>query len=378
MKNNKKKNLIICVEKNITKRDLLRFGIGYLSKFYNVDIVNFYYLIHKKKIKKSKYEQNVKNFADLIKLVKLKNYVCAIDYLRTSEIKKTIMIKKLFQNNKIKLVQVHNGLLPIESKYSKEKFSKIFKIKLFKKYILKILNNLFSNLNFCYDISMISGLKAEQIYPETKFSKKKIYTHSFDYEATLKQKKIKKNKNLAIFIDENLMSHPDYKLFGINLSSYSSEYYSLIRKTLLSFKDKYNLNIIVCVHPSLRHEDYNSYFKGFKCVIDKTEYYSRKASLAILHQSTAVSFSVIYKIPLVFLNYNRLNNSFLFNNINRMASLFNKKPYFIDDKFLIDNKSIDFKIDKKCYSKYLDNYIIHPKSNKKRSMWSLLAKELKK
>ena len=28
--------------------------------------------------------------------------------------------------------------------------------------------------------------------------------------------------------------------------------------------------------------------------------------------------------------------------------------------------------------KVLDNYIVHPKSNKSRSMWSLLAKELKK
>ena len=55
--------------------------------------------------------------------------MCAIDYLRTSEIKKTIKIKQLFQINKIKLVQVHNGLLPIESKYSKEKFLKIFKNK---------------------------------------------------------------------------------------------------------------------------------------------------------------------------------------------------------------------------------------------------------
>ena len=61
-----------------------------------------------------------------------------------------------------------------------------------------------------------------------------------------------------------------------------------------------------------------------------------------------------------------------------MANLFNKKPYFIDHKFLINNKRMDFKVDKKCYSKYLDNYIVHPKSNKSRSMWSLLAKELKK
>ena len=41
---------------------------------------------------------------------------------------------------------------------------------------------------------MISGLKAEKIFPETKFSKKK-FIHIFDYEATLKkEKKLKKTK----------------------------------------------------------------------------------------------------------------------------------------------------------------------------------------
>ena len=352
--------------------------MNYLSKYYNVDIVNFNYLIHKKKIKNSRYEKIIKNFTDLQKLLKVKKYICAIDYLRISKIKKTIKIKQLLQNNKIKLVQVHNGLLPIEKKFSKEKFFKIFKIKLLKKYILRILSRFFSDVNLYYDISMISGLMAEEIFPETKYSKKKLYTHSFDYETTLEKKKIINKKKLAIFVDENLMSHPDYKLFGINFSRYRYEYYSLIRRTLLYFKKKYNLNIVVCIHPSLRNKYYNYYFKGFKCVIDKTEHYSRKASLAILHQSTAISFPVIYKIPIVFLNYNRLKSSFLFNNINRMAKLFNKKPYFIDQKFSKNNKSIDFKVDKKCYSKYLDDYIVHPKSNKRRSMWNLLAKELNK
>ena len=96
-----------------------------------------------------------------------------------------------------------------------------------------------------------------------------------------------------------------------------------------------------------------------------------------MHQSTAISYSVIYNQPLVFLNYNGIKNSFLFKNINRMAYLFNKKPYFIDEKILLDRHA-DFKVDKKCYSKYLNNYIIHPKSKRNYSMWSLLVKTLNK
>ena len=58
-----------------------------------------------------------------------------------------------------------------------------------------------------------------------------------------------------------------------------------------------------------------------------------------------------------------------------MAKLFNKKPYFID-KEILPNKIIDFKVDKRHYSKYLNNYIIHPKANKSYSMWNLLVKEI--
>ncbi len=374
MKKNKK-NLIICVEKNTTKRDFQRFGINYLSKFYNIDIINFYNLINKKKIKKSKYEKNIKNLSDLLKLIEKKKYVGAIDYLRTSQFNKTIKIKKILQQNNVKVIQVHNGLLPIEKKFSKDKLLKIFKLKFLVKYILKKLNNFLFNQSFIYDISLISGLEAENIYPETKFSKKKIYTHSFDYETTLKKKKILNKKNLGIFIDENLISHPDYKLFNIDINRFKSEYYKNLRKTLKYFEKKYKIKIVICVHHSLWNKNFNNFFKGFKCVIGKTEEYSKKASLTILHQSTAISFSVIYKKPLIFLNYSKLKSTFIFNNINRMAKLFNKKPYFID-KEILHNKIIDFKVDKRHYSKYLNNYIIHPKANKKYSMWNLLVKEI--
>ena len=372
-----KKNLIICVEKNTTKRDLLRFGVKNLSNFYNVDIVNFHNLINKNKIVNSRYEKNLKNISDLLNLLKNKKYVCAIDYLRTSELHKTFKIKQILQENKVKLVQIHNGLLPIDKKFSKEKLFKVFNLKLLLNYFLKKLRKYFFSSQLVYDLSLISGLQAEIIYPETKLSKQKIYTHSFDYEATLNKKKIFKNKKLAIFLDENLISHPDYKIFGLNLKKYKNQYYSLIRKTLKKFELNYDLKIVVCIHPSLRNKNFKKYFKGFKCVLDKTEFYSRKASLVIMHQSTAISYSVIYNQPLVFLNYNGIKNSFLFKNINRMAYLFNKKPYFIDEKILLDRHA-DFKVDKKCYSKYLNNYIIHPKSKRNYSMWSLLVKTLNK
>lgn len=372
-----KKNIIICVEKNTTERDLSRFGVKYLSKFYNVDIINFSNLINKKKNKISKLEKKFRNFSDFLKLVKLKKYICAIDYLRTSEIQKTYKIKEVFQKNNVKLIQVHNGLLPINVSFSQEKLLKIFNFSLLKKYLSKKWNNFFLNKKIIYDISLISGLKAEEIFPETQYSKEKIYTHSFDYETTLAQKKIIKKSNLGIFIDENLITHPDYNLFGLTISNYKKEYYNLMRQTLKLFEKKYNMKIIVCVHPSLINKNYKNFYKGFKCIIGKTEKYSNMASIVFIHQSTAISFPVINKKPLVFLNYSKLKGSFLYENIRRMSQLFNKKEYFIDRE-IIPNKKNDFKINKKCYLNYLDNYIVHPNSNKRTSIWHELVNALKK
>ena len=374
MKKNKK-NIIICVEKKITKRDISRFGIKFLKKNFNVDIVNFTNLITGKKIIASNHEIIFKNFRELDTSIKTKKYICAIDYLRTSEEKKISKIKKLLKENHVKLVQIHNGLLPIESKFSKEKFFKIFNFKIILRYLLKLLKNFFSNEKIIHDISLISGLKAEEIYPETKHIKTKIFTHSFDYENTLNKNDILIKDKLAIFLDENLINHPDYKIFGLDISMYKYEYYTLIKQTLRDFEKAYNVKVIICIHPSQNIKQFRKNFKNFKCVSGKTEYYSRKASIVLAHQSTAISYPVIYKKPIIFLNYKKLRNNFLYANINRMAKLFNKNHYFIDQKIVFERIN-DFKVDKECYSKYLNNYICHPISKKNKSMWEMLVKKL--
>jgi len=372
---NYKKNILICVEKKTTKRDVIRFGVNHLKKKFNIDIVNFTNLISKKKKILSIHETRFKSFKELYNSVRTKKYVCAIDYLRISEKKKTLKIKQLLKKNSVKIVQVHNGLIPVGPKFSKERLLKIFNFKIVFSYLLKLWKTSLLKKKEFYDISLISGLKAEEIYPETKYIKNKIFTHSFDYENSLNKKNIVKNKNIAIFIDENLISHPDYKIFGLDINISKYEYYTLIKETLKKFEKANNLKVIICAHPTQNIRKFRKYFNNFKCVLGKTEYYSRKASIVLIHQSTAISYAVIYKKPIIFLNYKKLKNYFLYNRINYFAKLFNKNPYYIDQKIVFD-KIVDFKVDKDCYSKYLHNYIRHPKSKKNVSMWELLIKKI--
>ncbi len=364
------------MEKKVTHRDISRFGIKILKKYFNVDIINFSNLINKSYSKCSNLEKSINNIESFLNLLKTKNYIFAIDYLRTSEISKTYKIKKIIKDHKIKLVQIHNGLLPIEPYTIKNNLKKILNIKIFFLFIKKKIHNLFINNKLTYDISLISGLKAPIIYPETKLVKKKIYTHSFDYEKTLQGDKKIKNKKYGVFIDENLILHPDYKIFQIDISKYLNDYYKNLVKSLKKFKKEYNIDIIICAHPTLNLSITKKYLSEFQCLYGKTKELVKNSNIVFIHQSTAISFPVIYNKPLVFLNYDKIKNTFLYANINRMSSLFNKKVYLIDRE-VSPSKKKDFRVDKSYYSKYLNNYIVHPKSNKSNSMWIELAKNFR-
>ena len=132
-----KKNIIICVEKKVSQRDIIRFGVNTLKKYFNVDIVNFSDLINKKKSKHTSKQKNIRDIDSFLKLLNKKNYIFAVDYLRTSEIYKTYTIKKIFKDNKIKLVQIHNGLLPIAPSTIKNNFKKILNLKILFSFLKK-------------------------------------------------------------------------------------------------------------------------------------------------------------------------------------------------------------------------------------------------
>ena len=60
---------------------------------------------------------------------------------------------------------------------------------------------------------MITGKNSQYIDFYISTAKKKLYTHSFDYNFYLeskKRRKIKNKKNYIVYIDQNFISHPDF------------------------------------------------------------------------------------------------------------------------------------------------------------------------
>ena len=67
------KHQIICVEKKVSQRDIIRFGVNTLKKYFNVDIVNFSDLINKKKSKHTSKQKNIRDIDSFLKAYLMSN-----------------------------------------------------------------------------------------------------------------------------------------------------------------------------------------------------------------------------------------------------------------------------------------------------------------
>ena len=91
-----------------------------------------------------------------------------------------------------------------------------------------------------------------------------------------------------------------------------------------------------------------------------------------MHYSTAVSYGVIYKIPITFITTDQLN-------MNRPGALITKLSMELNSQLInidrVHNFIIRKNFDKKKYNNYMNQYIKHPKSNNENS-WTYLLKNI--
>ena len=105
----------------------------------------------------------------------------------------------------------------------------------------------------------------------------------------------------------------------------------------------------------------NKYLKNFICKKYVTANLAINSQLTLLHTSTAVSYTIITKKPLIYLNSEKY--SFQANRIKYLHEVTGGTLLNIEEDIenQIDEKSL-YKIDKKKYNNYLDNYLKHPLS----------------
>ena len=394
-----KKKIIIMTDISFTKRDYKRFGISNLRKKFNVFIFDFTKNFSKKlagfkysqKTYKCKGYYSIKSIPSFIEFVEKHNFSNSINYMSNKPL--IHRLTKILKKNNIPLIKIQNGLVidPTDPRSFMQNIH-IFILKLTSKkkfltfivsQITKLRNRFIKKKpNFFFDKIVVTG-KTGIKDPDIRKNTKIIYAHSYDYDNYLKNNKLPKlniKKPYAVFLDQNIPFVADGLIFPgmVPVPRCTSEkYYPALNNFFNTFEKNFNMKVIVCAHPKSDYESNKNYLYGRKFIKNKTINLVKDSKIVFAHCSTAITYAVIYKKPLVFL----LSNEYIRSFDNYTPSVIAKKlnsPYFnIDDK---NNKSkiqhINlFKIDQKKYKIYVDDYIKYPSRSRKK-FWEIFNEKI--
>ena len=341
--------------RNINKLNLKKFS----KKKIKIRVINFY---NQSNIRYSKFEYY--NFYDnKFKIIKdiifnRPKYFVDISNKTIGE----IFLQRLLKIFGSKRVIFDIGLIPVEKiKYGLLKY--FLKNKKYFKFFYKIIERIFYKLIFLIvlprvDISFTSGRVGRKLAILRK-DKKIVQAHNLDFDNFLKIKNKKNNsKNLIVYIDQDIENSIDFKMDGI-------EFYNVqkFNKTILRFLSSYGSKVVIAGNN--RRKIKKNIF-GIKTIYNKTDQLIKNSKLVIGHNSTALQYAILFKKPIILLSTKEIQLiPTMHKNILTLRKLLNCEYYFLKDN-LIKKKKINYKFNKKLYSKYINNYITENPNNKRK------------
>ena len=136
-----------------------------------------------------------------------------------------------------------------------------------------------------------------------------------------------------------------------NLNNYLiklNHFFSLVEK-------KFKRKIVICCKKKFNYN--KNYFNGRKIVYGKTLEYITKSKLVIGHKSDALIQAIYSKSPVILLRSREFSLKRNLEINSKSINWFNKKSIFFED-YYDKKKKLDVSVDKKYYSKILNNYFI--------------------
>lgn len=154
------------------------------------------------------------------------------------------------------------------------------------------------------------------------------------------------------------MHHRDYRRKDIRVPVTKS-YFNKLNDFFYYLENRYNYKVVIALHPRCEIRSYKRLFNNRACYKNLTYEITKKAIFVLTDPATtAISFPVILKRPMVFITSNELNNSLV-----HFIRLIIRKILFKQPIINIDEpnsykaiKNYQY-IDKSGYRNYFINYI---------------------
>jgi hypothetical protein len=246
----------------------------------------------------------------------------------------------------------------------------------------KLINHLFIKIPFfLFGVSpatfaLAGGAKSSTKMPLINYKTEVAWIHTLDYDIYLDDKEsVQGGAKMAIFLDAYVPFHPDNIHAGINSPVTPDEYYPLLCKFFNYVEEELGLNVVIAAHPRSHYDKLPDFFQGRKVIRGKTIELVKDSKLVILHDSTAINFSVLYKKPMIFITMDRFEKTEGGCYISKFASYFKKKSINISRNAGIDLERELF-VYEEGYAKYKHDFI-KTEGTEETPFWQVVANKIK-
>ncbi len=106
------------------------------------------------------------------------------------------------------------------------------------------------------------------------------------------------NGDYIVFVDQYLPFHNDVNVLGLNYKLDPDLYYDRLNKKLKQIEEKYCCSVVVAAHPSAIRYKEKDFFNGRRAFWGETPRLVKTCKGVVVHNTTAVSFAVLYKKPI--------------------------------------------------------------------------------
>jgi hypothetical protein len=209
------------------------------------------------------------------------------------------------------------------------------------------------------DFLVLSGRDCDlKPTPWRKMARTVVPSHSYDYVIWKEAAPFVHPEPYIVFLDQAKENHPHWKtLYGYNPFERRG-YYSQIETLLRRLSDTYGMPVLVALHPRSPDKDPRPY-NGFQTFQDRTPSLVKGASLVVVQDSTAVSFAVLGRKPVVFVEMPEQRTVWQKGNVTRDMSDLLGSPVVRPGSRRLPSPG-HLQVDESKYSAYEAMYIRHP------------------
>lgn len=377
------RNIVLIIETPLRERDYHRFGITILSRYFNVivlDCTAWLQPAYWQKHAEMRYEFpgyiSVADWANFKQNVAaISNESLVIDYLLVGGTEH-VEIRKWLRVCKIPRAVVFTGVVP------RLNFRGLARVRNLlgraRDALRKIYYGFYRVLSptkppgLLADLAILSGYAA--LRNSRAHAPNKIWAHSFDYDIYLsKRDVVGAGASTAVFLDQNLVYHPDLLITGTIPSTTAEQYFPVLNRFFDDFEKRTGCRVIIAAQPRAQYDGLPNLFGGREIIFGQTAELVRDAEIVFAHYSTSISFPVLWQKPIVLLTTNALHSSWARFPIEGMLNSLKVPLINVDEYRESDIDYMRWKtFSKKRYAQYKKLYIKMPGTSDQ-PIWEIFA-----